>query len=209
MKSHHEGGNIHASIYSYPIRGASFTDPKNKEAPSLLLLPETPAMKETLKALKRVFSYYEVPAPEVVWAPDPVEPGRVFGVFDEAVAHQPEVIQHILSLTPDRRTRYALLSHAYTPETEQVRLAFEQAGIHAIPVFGPKDYGRKNADDRSGSAEFAEKYGLPYPFSRVGYTLPQIHAAYEEVASRTENPHVFVKAAITGCLLYTSDAADE
>ena len=47
-------------------------------------------------------------------------------------------------LTPDRRTRYALISHAYTPETEQVRLAFEQAGLHVIPVFGPKDYGHKN-----------------------------------------------------------------
>ena len=198
VKSHHGDGNIHPSVYSYPIRGAAFTDPRNEEAPSLLLLPETPAMKETFKALQRVFSYYEIPAPEVVWGPDPVEPGKVFGVFDEAIAHQPEVIQHILSLTPDKRTRYALLSHAYTPETEQVRLAFEQAGIHAIPVFGPKDYGHKNPDDRSGSAAFAEKYGLPYPFSRVGYTLPHIHAAYEEVASRTENPLVFVKAAITG-----------
>ena len=155
-------------------------------------------MKETLKALQRVYSYYEIPAPEVVWGPDPVKPGRVFGVFDEAVAHQPEIIQHILSLTPDRRTRYALISHAYTPETEQARLAFEQAGLHVVPVFGPKDYGHKTAHDRSGSAEFAEKYGLPYPFSRVGYTLPHIHAAYEEVALRTENPHVFVKAAITG-----------
>ena len=198
VKSHHGDGNIHPSVYSYPIRGAAFTDPRNEEAPSLLILPETPAMKETFKALQRVFSYYEIPAPEVVWGPDPVEPGQVFGVFDEAIAHQPEVIQHITSATPNRHPTYALLSHAYTPETEQVRLAFEEAGIHAIPVFGPKDYGHKNPDDRSGSAEFAEKYGLPYPFSRVGYTLPHIHAAYEEVASRTENPHVFVKAAITG-----------
>jgi len=198
MKSHHEDGNIHASVYSYPIRGAAFTDPKNEEAPSLLLLPETPAMKETFKALKSVYSYYGIPAPGVVWGPDPVEAGERFGVFDEAVAHQPEVIQHILSATLNRRTRYALISHAYTPETEQVRLALEQAGMHVVPVFGPKDYGHKTAHDRSGSADFAEKYGLPYPFSRVGYTLPQIHTAYEEVASRTENPHVFVKAAITG-----------
>jgi len=198
VQAHHGNANIHTSVYSYPIRGAAFTDPKNEEAPSLLILPETPAMKETFKALKRVFSYYEIPAPEVVWGPDPVEPGKVFGVFDEAIVNQPEVTQHITSATPNRHPTYALLSHAYTPETEQVRLAFEQAGIHAIPVFGPKDYGHKNPDDRSGSAAFAEKYGLPYPFSRVGYTLPQIHAAYEEVASRTENPHVFVKAAITG-----------
>jgi len=197
VKSQYDG-NIHPSLYSYPIRGAAFTDPKNEEAPSLLILPETAAMKETFKALQRVFSFYEIPAPEVVWGPDPVEAGEKFGVFDEAVAHQPEVIQHILSLTPDRRTRYALISHAYTPETEQVCLALEQAGMHAIPVFGPKDYGRKNAHDRSVSADFAEKYGLPYPFSRVGYTLSQIHAAYEEVALRTENPHVFVKAAIAG-----------
>ncbi len=196
--SHQVDGNVHPSIYSYPVRGAAFTDPKNEETPSLLILPETPAMKETLKALERVFSFYGIPAPEVIWGPDPVKPGEAFGVFDEAVAHQPEVIQHILSLTPSRGSTYGLISHAYTPETEQVCLALEQAGIHAIPVFGPKDYGRKNAHDRSGSADFAEKYGLPYPFSRVGYTLPQIHAAYEEVAARTENPLVFVKAAITG-----------
>ncbi len=198
VQAHQVDGNIHASVYSYPIRGAAFTNPKNEETTSLLILPETPAMKETLKALKLVYNYYGIPAPGVVWAPDPVEPGGIFGVFDEVVAHQPEVIQHILSLTPDSRTRYALISHAYTPETEQVRLAFEQAGLHAIPVFGPKDYGHKTAHDRSGSAEFAEKYGLPYPFSRVGYTLPQIYQAYKEVASRTENPYVFVKAAITG-----------
>jgi len=198
VKSHHGDGNIHPSVYSYPIRGAAFTDPRNEESPSLLILPETLAMKETFKALKRVLSYYEIPTPEVVWGPDPVEPGKVFGVFDEAIVNQPEVIQHITSATPNRHPAYALLSHAYTPETEQVRLAFEEAGIHAFPVFGPKDYGHKNPDDRSGSAAFAEKYGLPYPFSRVGYTLPHIHAAYEEVALRTENPLVFVKAAITG-----------
>jgi hypothetical protein len=197
VKSQYDG-NIHPSLYSYPIRGAAFTDPRNEDAPSLLILPETPAMKETFKALQRVFSYYEILAPEVVWGLDPVVAGRRFGVFDEAVAHQPEVIEQIISLTPDEHTRYALISHAYAPETEQVRLAFEQAAIHVIPVFGPKSYGRKNAHDRSGSAEFAEKYGLPYPFSRVGYTLPQIQAAYEEVALRTENPHVFVKAAIGG-----------
>jgi hypothetical protein len=190
--------NIHPSLYSYPIRGAAFTNPKNEETPSLLILPETSATKETFKALKVVYNYYRIPAPEVIWGPDPVESGAVFGVFDIAVANDPEVIKHITSVTPNKHSTYSLISHAYTPETEQVRLAFEQAGIHTIPVFGPKDYGRKNAHDRSGSAEFAEKYGLPYPFSRVGYTLPQIHAAYEEVAARTENPLVFVKAAITG-----------
>jgi hypothetical protein len=190
--------NIHPSIYSYPIRGAAFTNPKYEETTSLLILPETPAMKEALKALKVVYNYYGIPAPEVIWGPDPVEPGELFGVFDKAVANQPEVIEQIMKATPEKHTTYALISHAYTPETEQVRLAFEQVGIHSIPVFGPKDYGRKNAHDRSGSAEFAEKYGLPYPFSRVGYSLPQIHAAYEEVAFRTENPLVFVKAATTG-----------
>jgi hypothetical protein len=191
-------GNIHPSLYSYPVRGAAFTSPKYEETPSLLILPETQAMKETLKALKVVYNYYGIPAPEVIWGPDPVEPGETFGVFDRAVANQLEVIEQIMKATPEKHTTYALISHAYTPETEQVCLAFEQAGLHTIPVFGPKDYGCKNAHDRSGSAEFAEKYGLPYPFSRVGYTLPQIHAAYEEVASRTENPLVFVKAAITG-----------
>ena len=100
VQAHQVDGNIHASVYSYPIRGAAFTNPRNEETSSLLFLPETPAMKETLKALQRVYSYYEIPAPEVVWGPDPVEPGRVFGVFDEAVAHQPEVIQHILSAYP-------------------------------------------------------------------------------------------------------------
>jgi hypothetical protein len=198
VQSHHGDGTIHPSLYSYPVRGAAFTNPVNGETSSLLTLPEAPAMKETLKALKSVYSYYGIPAPGVVWAPDPVEPGKEFGVLDVAVANHPEVIEQILSANPNRHTKYALISHAYTPETEQVRLAFEQAGIHVIPVFSPKDYGRKSAHDRSGSAEFAEKYGLPYPFSRVGYTLPQIHAAYEEVASRTENPLVFVKAAITG-----------
>ena len=198
VKSHQVDGIIHPSLYSYPVRGAAFTDPKNEEEPSLLVLPETLAMKETLKALKRMYNYYGIPAPEVIWGPDPVEPGEVFGVFDIAVANQPEVIEHITSANPDRGIIYALISHAYTPETEQVRLAFEQAGIHAIPVFGPKDYGYKTPHDRSGSAEFAEKYGLPYPFSRVGYTLSQIYDAYEEVVSRTENPLVFVKAAITG-----------
>jgi len=197
VKSQYDG-NIHPSLYSYPVRGAAFTSPKYEETPSLLILPETPAMKETLKALKVVYNYYGIPAPEVIWGPDPVEPGEIFGVFDRAVANQPEVIEQIMKATPEKHTTYALISHAYTPETEQVRLAFEQAGLHTIPVFGPKDYGCKNAHDRSGSAEFAEKYGLPYPFSRVGYTLPQIHAAFEEVASRTENPFVFVKAAITG-----------
>ena len=93
VKSQYDG-NIHPSLYSYPIRGAAFTDPENEEAPSLLILPETPAMKETFRALQRVFSYYEIPAPEVVWGPDPVVAGGRFGVFDEAVAHQPEVIQH-------------------------------------------------------------------------------------------------------------------
>ncbi|HYX49092.1 MAG TPA: hypothetical protein VE843_05090, partial [Ktedonobacteraceae bacterium] len=197
VKSQYEG-NIHPSLYSYPARGAAFTAPKNEETPSFLLLPETPAMKETVKALEAVCSFYGVQPPEVIWGPDPVEPGEQFGVFDVAVANQPEVIEHIASLIPDRSTTYSLISHAYTPETEQVCLALEQAGIHAIPVFGPKDYGRNNPHDRSGSAAFAEKYGLPYPFSRVGYTLPQIQAAYEEVALRTENPRVFVKAAITG-----------
>ncbi len=198
VQSYYGDGNIHPSLYSYPVRGAAFTNPENVETSSLLTLPETPAMKETLKALKRVFSYYGIPAPGVVWAPDPVAPGKEFGVLDVAVANHPDVIEQILSATPNRHISYALISHAYTPETEQVRLAFEQAGLHVIPVFGPKDYGRKNAHDRSGSAEFAEKYGLPYPFSRVGYTLPQIRAAYEEVAYRTENPLVFVKAAIGG-----------
>ena len=198
VKSHHGDGNIHPSLYSYPVRGAAFTNPKNVETSSLLTLPETPAMKETLKAIKSVYSYYGIPAPGVVWAPDPVEPGRVFGLFDVAVANQPEVIEQITSANPNRHTMYALISHAHTPETEQVRLAFEHAGIHAIPVFGLKDYGRKSAHDRSGSAEFAEKYGLPYPFSRVGYTLPQMYEAYEEVASRTENSLVFAKAAISG-----------
>jgi hypothetical protein len=197
VKSLHDG-NIHPSLYSYPVRGAAFTDPQNEEAPSLLVLPETPALKETLKALECVYRYYGIPTPKVVWGPDPVKPGEAFGVFDEAVANQPEVIQHIISVTPSRGSTYGLVSHAYTPETEQVCLALEQAGLHAIPVFGPKDYGRKNPHDRSGSAAFAEKYGLPYPVSRVGYTLPQIHAAYEEVAFRTDNPLVFVKAAITG-----------
>ncbi len=198
VKAHPGDGTIHLSPYSYPVRGAAFTNPKNGETSSLLMLPETPAMKETLNALQRVYGYYGISAPGVVWAPDPVEPGKVFGVFDVAVANQPEVIDQITSANPNRHTRYALISHAHTPETEQVRLAFEHAGIHAIPVFGPKAYGRKNAHDRSGSAEFAEKYGLPYPFSRVGCTLPQIYEAYEEVAARTENPLVFVKAAITG-----------
>jgi hypothetical protein len=198
VKSQQIDGNVHPSLYSYPVRGAAFTDPKNEEEPSLLLLPETPAMKESLKALKSIYNYYGIPAPEVIWGPDPVEPGEVFGVFDLVVANQPEVIEQITSATLNMRMRYALISHAHTPETEQVCLAFEQAGIHAIPVFGPKDYGYKNPHDRSGSAEFAEKYGLPYPFSRVGYTLSQIYEAYEEVVSRTENPVVFVKAAITG-----------
>jgi hypothetical protein len=198
IKSHQVDGNIHPSLYSYPIRGAAFTNLKNEETSSLLLLPETAAMKETLKALKSVYSYYEIPEPGVVWAPDPLEQGELFGVLDQTVAHRPEVIEHIASATANKQSMYALISHAYTPETEQVRLAFEQAGIHTIPVFGPKDYGRKNPHDRSGSAAFAEKYGLPYPFSRVGYTLPQICEAYEEVASHTENPFVFVKAAITG-----------
>ena len=192
------GGKIHPSLYTYPIRGAAFTTSKNEEMPSLLILPETPAMKETFKALTCVYNYYGIPAPGVIWGPDPVEPGKDFGVFDEAVANQPEVIEQITSVTPNRSTMYALISHAFTPETEQVCFAFERAGIHVTPVFGPKYYGRTNAHDRSGSAEFAERYGLPYPFSRVGYTLSEIHAAYEEVATRTENPHVFVKAAIAG-----------
>ncbi len=191
-------GNIHPSLYSYPIRGAAFTNPLNEEMPSLLILPEAPAMKESVKALTCVYNYYKIPVPAVMWGPDPVEEGEVFGVFDEAVAHDPELLNHIISATPNKHTTFALISHAYTPETEQVRLAFEQAGLHVIPVFGPKHYGLINAHDRSGSAAFADKYGLPYPFSRVGYTLPQIHAAYEEVATRTENSHVFVKAAITG-----------
>jgi hypothetical protein len=198
LKSHQVDGNIHPSLYSYPIRGAAFTASKNEETQSLLILPETPAMKESLKALKHVYSYYDIPAPGVIWAPDPVGPGQAFGVFDEIVAHQPEVIEHISSATLNKHSMYVLISHAYTPETEQVRLAFEQTGTHVIPAFGSKDYGRQNPHDRSGSAAFAEKYGLPYPFSRVGYTLPQIAEAYEEVASRTEDPHVFVKAAITG-----------
>ncbi|HXX77571.1 MAG TPA: hypothetical protein VEI53_03705 [Ktedonobacteraceae bacterium] len=197
VKSQHDQ-KIHSSLYSYPIRGAAFTDPRNKESPSLLILPETPAMKETLKALEDVYHYYGIPTPEVIWGPDPVEPGENFGVFDTAVANQPEVIQRIASAAVSSHTIYSLISHAYTPETEQVCLAFEQAGIHVIPVFGPKDYGHTNAHDRSGSASFAEKYGLPYPFSRVGYTLSQIRAAYEEVAARTGNPLVFIKAAITG-----------
>jgi hypothetical protein len=197
IKSQNDG-NIHPSLYSYPVRGAAFTDPKNEETPSLLILPETPAMKETLKALESVYRYYGIPTPEVIWGPDPVKPGEAFGVFDEAVANQTEVIQHITSVTPSRGSTYGLVSHAYTPETEQVCLALERAGLHAIPVFGPKEYGHKSPHDRSGSAAFAEKYGLPYPFSRVGYTLPQIHAAYEEVAARTDNPLVYVKAAITG-----------
>ena len=191
-------GNIHPSLYSYPIRGAAFTNPVNEEMPSLLILPEIPAMKESFKSLTYVYNYYGIPAPDVIWGPDPVKVGEVFGVFDEAIAHDPEVLKHIISATPDKHTTFALISHAYTPETEQVRLAFEQASLHVIPVFGPKNYGRTNAHDRSGSAAFAEKYGLPYPFSRVGYTLPQIHAAYEEVADHTENSRVFVKAAITG-----------
>jgi len=191
-------GNTHPSLYSYPIRGAAFTTPTNEEESSLLLLPETPAMRETCKALQLVFSYYGIPAPEIIWGPDPVEPGKAFGIFDTAVAHHPEVIEQIVAATSNRNTLYALFTHAYTPETEQVCLTFEQAGIYTIPVFGPKDYGHTNAHDRSGSAAFAERYGLPYPFSRVGYTLPQIQAAYEEVAIRTKNPRVFVKAAITG-----------
>jgi hypothetical protein len=197
VKSQHDR-NIHPSLYSYPIRGAAFTDPCNAVSPSMLILPETLAMKESLKALESVYSYYRIPTPEIIWGPDPVKPGEAFGVFDAAVVNQPEVIQHIALVTPSRESIYGLVSHAYTPETEQVCLAFEQAGIHAIPVFGPKDYGHKSPHDRSGSAAFAEKYGLPYPFSRVGYTLPQIQAAYEEVAARTGNPLVFVKAAITG-----------
>ena len=87
IKSHQVDGNIHSSLYSYPIRGAAFTNPKNQEMSSLLLLPETEAMKETLKALICVYSYYEIPEPGVVWAPDPVEPGKVFGVFGQVVAH--------------------------------------------------------------------------------------------------------------------------
>ncbi len=198
VKSLETEGSIHPSLYSYPVRGAAFMDPTNEEETSLLMLPETPAMHETLKALRSVYNYYGIPSPEVIWGPDPVEPGEQFGVFDRAVANQPEVIEQIMTATPDRHAIYALISHAHTPETDQACLAFEQVGIHAIPVFGPKDYGHKNAHDRSGSAEFAEKYGLPYPFSRIGYTLSQIYEAYEEVASQTENPQVFVKAAITG-----------
>jgi len=197
VKSQHDQ-KIHPSLYSYPIRGAAFTDPRNKESPSLLILPETPAMKETLKALEGVYHYYGIPMPAVIWGPDPVKPVEAFGVFDTAVANQPEVIKRIASAASSSHNSYSLISHAYTPETEQVCLAFEQAGIHAIPIFGPKDYGHTNPHDRSGSAAFAEKYGLPYPFSRVGYTLSQIQAAYEEVATRTENPLVFVKAATTG-----------
>jgi hypothetical protein len=191
-------GNIHPSLYSYPARGAAFIGPGNEEAISFLTLPETPAMRETFKALEAVCSIYDIPAPVVIWGPDPVEPGEQFGVFDEAVANHPEVIEQIASTILVRGSTYSLISHAYTPDTEQVCLAFEQAGIHAVPVFGPKDYGRKTPHDRSGSAEFAEKHGLPYPFSRVGYSLSEIYAAYEEVAFRTENPHVFVKAAVTG-----------
>jgi hypothetical protein len=189
---------IHPSLYSYPIRGAAFTDPNNKETPSLLILPETPAVKASLEALEGVYRYYGLPTPHVIWGPDPVKPGESFGVFDKAVADQHEVIQRVLSATPGKGSTYSLISHAYTPETERVCLAFKQAGIRVIPIFGPKDYGHKNPHDRSGSAAFAEKYGLPYPFSLVGYTLPQIQAAYEEVAARTGNPLVFVKAAITG-----------
>lgn len=191
-------GSIHPSLYSYPIRGAAFAVPKHEQTPSLLILPETTAMKETLKALKTVYSYYNIPVPEVIWGPDPIEPGKGFGVFEAAIANQSEVLEQIKAATPNRYTRYTLISHARTPETERVLLAFEQAGINVTPLFGLKNYGHTNAHDRSGSAEFAEKYGLPYPFSRVGYSLPQIHAAYEEVASRTENPRVFVKAAIGG-----------
>ena len=191
-------GNIHPSIYSYPIRGAAFTAPEKAETSSFLILPETPAMKEAFKALKAIYSYYEIPIPEVIWGPDPIEPGKKFGVFDVCVASDPEVIEQILAVTYNRNTAYSLISHAYTPETEQVRLAFAQAGLHSFPVFSPKEYGCTNAHDRSGSAAFAVKYGLPYPFSRVGYSLSDIQAAYEEVAFRTENPHVYVKAAIGG-----------
>jgi len=38
-------GNTHPSLYSYPIRGAAFTTPTNEEESSLLLLPQTPAMR--------------------------------------------------------------------------------------------------------------------------------------------------------------------
>lgn len=198
VQAHPGGRRIHPSLYSYPIRGAAFSCPPTGEDSSLVVLPETPAMRETLQALKLVDSYYSIPAPRVVWAPDPIEAGGVFGLFDVAVANQPEVIEQIVSANPNWHTRYALISHAHTPETEQVVLAFAHAGIHAIPVFGPKAYGHENAHDRSGCAAFAERYGLPYPFSRVGYTLLQIGEAYEEVATRTENPLVYVKAAITG-----------
>jgi hypothetical protein len=138
VKSHQEHGHIHPSLYSYPIRGAAFTRPTNEEGPSLLLLPETPAMKETFKALQRVYSSYEIPAPQVIWGPDPVEPGEDFGVFDVAVANQPDVIEQITAATPNRNTRYALITHAYTPETEQVCLAFAQAGLHVSPRLWPK-----------------------------------------------------------------------
>ena len=198
VRSHPGDGHVHPSLYSYPLRGASFTSSLNAQVPSLLALPETPAMKEAFKALSRVYSYYGVPVPRVVWAPDPLVFGEAFGVFEVAVANEPEVIAQIASANPDTHIVYALISHARTPETEQVVLALTRAGMHAVPVFGPKDYGHENAHDRSGSAAFAERYGLPYPFSRVGYTLPQIGEAYEEVACRTENPLVYVKAAITG-----------
>src|SRR5215471_7403702 len=106
ITSHQEQGHIHPSLYSYPIRGAAFMNPKNEEASSLLLLPETPAMHETLKALQRVYSSYELPSPQVIWGPDPVEPGEDFGVFDVAVANQPDVIEQITTATPNRNTRY-------------------------------------------------------------------------------------------------------
>src|SRR5690242_10668476 len=119
VKAQYEG-NIHPSLYSYPARGAAFIAPQYGMANSLLILPETPAMKEMFKAFKAVCSFYRIPEPEAIWGPDPVEPGERFGIFDKAVATHPEIIKQIMTVTPNRGTRYALISHAYTPETEQV-----------------------------------------------------------------------------------------
>lgn len=182
------------SPWSYPCRG--FVGCGLKET-TQIVLPDVSPLREFTAGLKSI--WFELGVADIsispeIWVEDPLIGER--DALDYAILND---LAGFRSQLDKGISKFLVTPHANTPEMSEWRERLNRDyEIETEVVMAPKPYTYPNIFDRSGFAEFAKKYKLPIPYSRVASGKRELIEAYEDVARVSGKRDVWSKLAASG-----------
>ncbi len=185
-------GKEPTSPWTYPLRGyAAFGTGRG-----YVVLPDVGPIRTYHNGINRIWDELGVTTQrlQTIWVEDPLKDQR--DTLDQVILDD---MSSFAVQIKDRNSPYTIVCHANTPELrawqEQLKTDY---GVNTQVIMDPKPYKYPNPFDRSGFAAFADKYGLPIPFTQVGVERAEMDTAYGKVVENSGDQKVWVKWAVTG-----------